>query len=73
MSYMKEYMLDQVYKLGEKAGLTLNEAEDIYLNICDGDFKAYCDSIDGINKYRELDDVCLIQNSTESMPCEKDI
>ena len=48
MSYMKEHMLDQVYKLGEKAGLTSNEAEDIYLNICDGDFEAYHNCVDDI-------------------------
>ena len=54
MSYMKEYMLDQVYKLGEKAGLTPNEAEDIYLNICDGDFEAYYNCADDIYQAQSL-------------------
>lgn len=69
MSYMKEYMFDQVYKLGEKAGLTSNEAEDIYLNTCDGDFEAYCSFIDAYTEFKAY----LIQNFTESMACEKDI
>lgn len=64
MSYMKEHMLDQVYKLGEKVGLTPNEAEDIYLNICDGKCGAYCRYID---TYHELKSY-LIQAYTESMP-----
>lgn len=68
MSYVKERMLELVYKLGEKAGLTPNEAEDIYLYICDGDFEAYCNSIYCINKYRELD-----KNFTENLACKKDI
>ena len=69
MSYMKEYMFDQVYKLGEKAGLPHDVAEDIYLNTCDGDFEAYHDFIHAYTEFK----ACLMQNFTESMACEKDI